>query len=184
MRSPSHADGICSLGRPDRQRTYQRRGGFSPLYPLVVLEIGSAVDWETTHASAHDDIRRYAFAQFGSLLLTLLPLAPYPPRYTQGDNFVLSPAIEGIAKLLEAADRAIFFLGRFPQWPHAPAGRRGAFRSVGPSYASSPQADTRSHLLNWWSDNHTPGKFPLMIKWLFPRCQRTLEQYRRLDSSV
>jgi hypothetical protein len=82
------------------------------LAPLLLLGAFSAIYWEKTQAAGHGDLRPYALAQFGSLLILLLLVALFPPRYTRGADLLVSLAIYAVAKLFEAADRPIFSLGQ------------------------------------------------------------------------
>jgi hypothetical protein len=82
------------------------------LVPLVGLGIASVIYWELTQRHGHGDLRPYALAQFGSLLILLLLIALFPPRYTRTYDFGISLALYALAKLFEAADRPIFAVGR------------------------------------------------------------------------
>ncbi len=84
------------------------RLGVRLLLPLIVLGIGSVIYWDVTQSHGHGDLRPYAIAQFGSLLILLLIVALFPPRYTRTSDLIVSLAIYGIAKGFEAADRPIF----------------------------------------------------------------------------
>jgi hypothetical protein len=50
-------------------------------------------------------------AQFGTLVLILLVLILFRPRFTLGADFYLALALYGLAKALEAADRPVFSAG-------------------------------------------------------------------------
>ncbi len=80
------------------------------LTPLLLLGAASVLYWHATQAAGHGDLRPYGLAQFGSLLILLLLLALFPPRYTRGYDLLVSLAIYAAAKLFEAADRPIFAL--------------------------------------------------------------------------
>jgi hypothetical protein len=84
------------------------RAGLWLLAPLVVLGVASVAYWEVTQQQGHGDLRPYAFAQFGSLLILLLLLGLFPARYTRTYDLGMSLALYALAKLLEAADRPIF----------------------------------------------------------------------------
>jgi hypothetical protein len=81
------------------------------LGPLLLLGAYSAIYWEQTQAAGHGDLRAYGLAQYGSLLVLLLLVALFPPRYTRGADLLVSLGIYGIAKIFEAADGAIFSFG-------------------------------------------------------------------------
>lgn len=87
------------------------KAGLRLLAPLVLAGAASVVYWEITQARGHGDLRIYGLAQFGSLLVLLLLIALFPPRYTRAADFILALAFYAAAKLLEAADRLIFRLG-------------------------------------------------------------------------
>ncbi|MDR3721036.1 MAG: hypothetical protein P4L00_05520 [Candidatus Acidoferrales bacterium] len=83
------------------------------LLPLIVVGIGSVIYWDVTQTRGHGDLRPYAIAQFGSLLILLLIVALFPPRYTRTSDLIVSLAIYGVAKGLEAADKPVFAAGHF-----------------------------------------------------------------------
>ena len=87
------------------------KAGVRLLAPLVLAGLASVVYWEVTQARGHGDLRMYALAQFGSLVVLLLLIALFPPRYTRTPDFLLALAFYATAKLLEAADRPIFRWG-------------------------------------------------------------------------
>jgi hypothetical protein len=81
------------------------------LGPLLLLGAYSPIYWEQTQVAGHGDLRAYGLAQYGSLLVLLLLVALFAPRYTRGADLLVSLGIYGVAKLFEAADRSIFSLG-------------------------------------------------------------------------
>lgn len=85
--------------------------GLALLLPLLAIGAGSVVFWEISQRAGHGDLRPYALVQFGSLLLLLLILALFPPRYTRGADLILALALYASAKIFEAADRPIFSAG-------------------------------------------------------------------------
>lgn len=85
--------------------------GLRLLLPLLVLGSASAIYWSITQAEGRGDLRPYAMVQFGSLLVVLLLLALFRPRYTRGSDLVGSFSIYALAKIFEAADRPIFAFG-------------------------------------------------------------------------
>ena len=87
------------------------RAGVRLLLPLIALGVGSVIYWDVTQARGHGDLRPYAIAQFGSLLVLVLLFALFPPRYTRSLDFVVALAFYGIAKLFEAADKLVFAAG-------------------------------------------------------------------------
>ena len=85
--------------------------GVRSLIPLLILGAGSVVYWDFTQKGGHGDLRPYGLVQFGSLLVLLLMLGLFPPRYTRGSDLIAALAIYALAKIFEAADRPIFALG-------------------------------------------------------------------------
>ncbi len=81
------------------------------LVPLLIFGIASVLYWNVTLAHGADDLRPYVLAQFGSLLVLLLLVALFPPRYTRGADLIVSLLVYALAKVFEAADRPIFNLG-------------------------------------------------------------------------
>jgi hypothetical protein len=81
------------------------------LFPLVALGAASVIYWNVTQSRGHGDLRPYALAQFGSLLVVVLLIALFPPRYTRTMDLGVALAFYALAKLLEAADKPIFAVG-------------------------------------------------------------------------
>jgi hypothetical protein len=82
------------------------------LLPLITIGIGSVVYWDITQSRGHGDLRPYAIAQFGSLLVLLLLIVLFPARYTRTLDFAISLGLYGGAKIFEAADRVVFSAGQ------------------------------------------------------------------------
>ncbi|MBZ5695779.1 MAG: alkaline phytoceramidase [Acidobacteriia bacterium] len=89
------------------------KAGVRLLLPLITVGIGSVIYWDVTQSRGHGDLRPYAIAQFGSLLVLSLIFVLFPARYTRTADFAVSLALYGVAKVFEAADRLIFSLGGF-----------------------------------------------------------------------
>ena len=87
------------------------KAGLRLLIPLILFGAASVIYWNITQTNDRGDLRPYALAQFGSLLVLLLLIALFPPRYTRGADLIVSLGFYGLAKILEAADRPIFSLG-------------------------------------------------------------------------
>jgi hypothetical protein len=85
--------------------------GLVLLAPLVILGITSVEYWAFTQSRGHGDLRPYALAQFGSLIVLVLIVALFPPRYTRTSDLLGSLAIYAVAKIFEAADKPIFNAG-------------------------------------------------------------------------
>ena len=81
------------------------------LVPLLIFGVASVLYWNVTLARGGGDLRPYVLAQFGSLLVLLMLVALFPPRYTRGADLVVCLAIYALAKVFEAADHPIFNLG-------------------------------------------------------------------------
>jgi len=81
------------------------------LFPLVALGAASVIYWDVTQSRGRGDLRPYALAQFGSLLLVLLLIALFRPRYTRASDLAIALALYVLAKILEAADKPIFAAG-------------------------------------------------------------------------
>ena len=77
--------------------------GLVLVIPLILLGAASVLVW-----AVRDDLRPYAIAQFGSLLVLLLLIALFPARYTRTPDFAISHALYGFAKVFEVADRVVF----------------------------------------------------------------------------
>lgn len=83
--------------------------GFMALVAAVVaFGIASVIYWEMTQQHGHGDLRPYAFAQFGSLLVLVLLIGLFPARYTRTYDLGISLGLYAAAKLFEAADGPIF----------------------------------------------------------------------------
>ncbi len=86
--------------------------GTALLFPLVALGAASVIYWDVTQSRGHGDLRPYALAQFGSLVVVVLLIALFPPRYTRTMDFGIALVFYALAKLLEAADKPIFAVGQ------------------------------------------------------------------------
>jgi hypothetical protein len=84
------------------------RAGIASLAPLLAFGLISVEFWNITESHAHGDLRLYALTQFGSLVILLLLLALFPPRYTRGPDFLIALAFYALAKALEVGDAHVF----------------------------------------------------------------------------
>jgi hypothetical protein len=84
------------------------RAGLASLVPLLAFGLFSVLYWHVTESHGHGDLRLYALTQFGSLLMLVLLLALFPPRYTRGYDFVIALGFYALAKVLETLDRQLF----------------------------------------------------------------------------
>lgn len=87
------------------------KAGVRLLSPLVAAGIASVSYWKMTESAGRGDLRPYVLVQFGSLVVILLLVALFPPRYTRGADLLVSLAIYALAKGFEVADRPIFAVG-------------------------------------------------------------------------
>jgi hypothetical protein len=78
------------------------------LGPLLVLGCASVLYWHVTELRGAGDLRLYALVQFGSLIVVVLLLVLYPPRYRGTSYLVVGLAAYAAAKVLETGDRIIF----------------------------------------------------------------------------
>jgi hypothetical protein len=85
--------------------------GLRLLAPLTGLGLLSVLHWHLTEQHGAGDLRLYALVQFVPLVVVPLLLALYPPRYTRGGDILRVVALYLVAKVLEAADAAVFGLG-------------------------------------------------------------------------
>ncbi len=85
--------------------------GFYLLPPLLLVGVGSVIQWWHTEIIGAGDLRFYAAVQvYAVLILPVLLLLP--PRYTRGVNFVAVFILYVLAKVFETMDRQIFSLDR------------------------------------------------------------------------
>jgi hypothetical protein len=84
------------------------RVGVWLLGPLVLLGVGSVVNWHQT-----DDLRMYLVVQFFPILEIPLVVLLFPARYTRGSDVYAVLGWYVVAKLVEltALDRGLFELG-------------------------------------------------------------------------
>jgi hypothetical protein len=82
--------------------------GIRWLLPLVLLGIASVVYWNRTELAGAGDLRPYVLVQFGSLLVLILILILFPPKYTGGRYIGYAIGFYALAKVLELADVAIY----------------------------------------------------------------------------
>jgi hypothetical protein len=77
----------------------------------VAFGAASVIFWDYTQSRGHGDLRPYALAQFGSLIVVVLLIILFPPRYTRTFDFGMALALYVLAKILEATDGPIFAVG-------------------------------------------------------------------------
>jgi len=84
------------------------RTGLWLLAPLILLGVASVIYWEITQSEGRGDLRPYAIAQFGSLLIVVVLISLAPARYTRTYDLGISLGLYALAKLLEFADRPVY----------------------------------------------------------------------------
>ena len=77
------------------------------LAPLLAFGLGSVVYWQS-----FDDLRPYILAQFFPLLAIPLMLWWFPAMYSHGHDIIIALGLYVGAKLLEAADGAVYQWGQ------------------------------------------------------------------------
>ena len=88
------------------------RTGMRLLSTLVLLGIASVVYWYRTELAGSGDLRPYVLAQFGSLLLLILTLILFAPKYTGGKYIAYAIGFYALAKVLELLDAPIYHVLR------------------------------------------------------------------------
>ena len=84
------------------------RAGMLWIVPLLVIGAGSTFYWEWSEMAGRGDLRWYALVQGYGVLLVLLLLALFRPRYDRGQYFVYAVMAYVVAKLLETFDTAVY----------------------------------------------------------------------------
>lgn len=82
--------------------------GLRLLTPLILLGFASVVYWNRTELTGSGDLRPYILVQFGSLLLLILVLVLFAPKYTDGRYISYAIGCYAMAKLLEMFDAEIY----------------------------------------------------------------------------
>jgi hypothetical protein len=82
------------------------------LLPLLLLVgMGSVLQWYGSEVSGAGDLRFYAAVQAGSALVLLLALI-FPKRYTRSSDLAVVVGFYALAKVLESLDKPIFAEGQ------------------------------------------------------------------------
>jgi hypothetical protein len=87
------------------------RAGSLLLLPLLILGTVSVFQWYASELHGAADLRFYLCVQFFSVLVILLALLLFEPKYTRGSDFMIVIGFYALAKVLEALDFRIFNLG-------------------------------------------------------------------------
>jgi len=82
------------------------RAGAVLLRPMLAIGIFSLLLWRWT-----DDLRLYAWAQFFPLLVLIVILKLFPPKFTGSFYWAAAVAFYALAKLLEYFDEWVFSVG-------------------------------------------------------------------------
>jgi hypothetical protein len=86
------------------------RAGLWLMPILLLIGVGSVVQWYLSELRGAGDLRFYAAVQAYSLLFLLIAVL-LPSRYTRGRDLVIVAGFYVLAKALEALDKPIFELG-------------------------------------------------------------------------
>ncbi|RSL17352.1 ceramidase [Edaphobacter aggregans] len=87
------------------------RVGFWLLPILLLIGMGSVLQWHMSELRGAGDLRFYATVQTYSILFLFMALL-FPPRYTCGSDLAIVAGFYVLAKILETLDRPIFRLGQ------------------------------------------------------------------------
>lgn len=82
--------------------------GVRMLWPLAIAGAASVWWWRLS-----GNLWPYAGAQYFSIVLIVLLLLLFPPRYTRGLDMLWITGCYALAKILESADRQVYSLGGF-----------------------------------------------------------------------
>ncbi len=88
------------------------RVGLRLLPFLLAAGIGSVLHWHWSEQAGAGNLNFYLVVQFCSLLLILLLVTFFPPRYSHGTDIYGVIAWYGLAKLAELADQEIYAVGQ------------------------------------------------------------------------
>lgn len=102
------AIGFMSLTAAVINERIRAGAGTRLLIPLVLLGAISVVQWYLSEMSGRGDLRFYAVVQYGSLLVVLLLIAVFRPRYSHSWLMFVSLALYVAAKVLEGFDRGVY----------------------------------------------------------------------------
>lgn len=87
--------------------------GVWSLIPLMIAGMGSVIQWHLSEQASVGDMRFYLVMQFYPILVLLVLLAIFPPKYTGAGELLGSLAAYGIAKILEVLDKQIYAQGAY-----------------------------------------------------------------------
>ncbi len=84
------------------------RNGLRLLIPLLLFGMASVFYWHRTEIAGAGDLRPYVLVQFGSLLLFVLTVILFAPKYTKGKYIGYAVGFYALAKVLELLDIPIY----------------------------------------------------------------------------
>jgi len=87
------------------------RAGLWLLPILLLIGMGSVLQWYMSEVRGAGDLRFYAAVQAYSILVLVIALF-MPPRYTRGSDLAAVAGLYALAKVLEILDEQIFAMGR------------------------------------------------------------------------
>ena len=87
------------------------RAGLWLLPILLLIGMGSVLQWYMSEVRGAGDLRFYAAVQAYSILVLVIALF-MPPRYTRGSDLAVVAGLYALAKVLEILDEQIFAMGR------------------------------------------------------------------------
>jgi hypothetical protein len=87
------------------------RAGLWLLPILLLIGMGSVLQWYMSELRGAGDLRFYAAVQAYSVLVLVIALF-MPPRYTRGSDLAVVAGLYALAKVLEILDEQIFAMGR------------------------------------------------------------------------
>jgi len=86
------------------------RAGLWLLPILLLIGMGSVLQWYMSEVRGAGDLRFYAAVQAYSVLVLVIALF-MPPRYTRGSDLAVVAGLYALAKVLEILDEQIFAMG-------------------------------------------------------------------------
>ena len=86
------------------------RAGLWLLPILLLIGVGSVVQWYMSELRGAGDLRFYATVQTYAILFLLMAFL-FPPRYTFGSDLAIVAGFYVLAKVLETLDKPIFRMG-------------------------------------------------------------------------
>jgi hypothetical protein len=87
------------------------RTGLLLLAPLILAGAASVWAWGLSEARGAGDLRWYGYAKFGPMVLILLLLILFPPRYSRAGDVLGAMGFYALATLAEWQDQGLFVGG-------------------------------------------------------------------------